>query len=205
MSECRAQAGVALLAQVDVQSAELLASLPDKTLLRVLLRAKETTDAGAASLDLMILVSLGSLAISRELLRRGVPEQATGREPANPQPTAPPHTFGAKDLSELAGMSVVPVTIAGVAFVPAPLQHLGRTDCEVRVTFKEIPRPVRLGRVAAEQIVEILGTSDTRDWIGRVVGIRVVDSGLDGGTQVAWKLAFCAAPAGSGGDGRGNG
>lgn len=139
MSERKSQAE--LLAQIDVESAGMLAEQSTDVLLRMIHCAKETLVGGAASMDMMVLVSLGSMAIARELLRRGVPEQATGREPANPQPTAPPHTFGAKDFLELAGESVVPVTIAGVAFVPAPPQHLGRTDCEVRVTFYEIPPP----------------------------------------------------------------
>ncbi|MDL1873327.1 hypothetical protein FBR05_14190 [Deltaproteobacteria bacterium PRO3] len=81
-------------------------------------------------------------------------------------------TLDPEDLLAFVGEAVVPVTIEAIDYKTDRASGLGEAKIDYFVKFRELKRPVRLKKTSGEQIAAILGTSETDDWIGRVVGIR---------------------------------
>lgn len=101
-------------------------------------------------------------------------------------------TLDAEDLLDLFGEAVTPVTIERLDFKTAPGQ-VGEAKIDYLLFFREFKRPIRMNRTSGDQLAQILGSRETDDWIGRVVGVRPVQILVPdpaGGKKPVWVVAF---------------
>lgn len=109
-------------------------------------------------------------------------------------------TFDASDLLDFAGDAIVPVTIEDVTYKTAAASNFGEAKIDYFLVFRELKRPIRLKGVVGDQLAAILGSFETDDWIGRVVGMRAHQITVPdpaGGTKQVWVPAFFAVAEGA--------
>lgn len=109
-------------------------------------------------------------------------------------------TLDPEDLLAFVGEAVVPVTIEAIDYKTDRASGLGEAKIDYFVKFRELKRPVRLKKTSGEQIAAILGTSETDDWIGMVVGIRpaqILVPDPAGGQKPVWVINFYRVPEGA--------
>lgn len=86
----------------------------------------------------------------------------------------PKKHFDAIDLRDFAGEESVPVTIEKVDYRTIDSGEIGKAEVVWYLSVAELKKPIKINATSARQLEGILGSDDTDDWIGRVVGIRAV-------------------------------
>lgn len=83
------------------------------------------------------------------------------------------------------------VTIDEVTYKTKEARNVGEAEIDYFLKLRELRKPMRLKKINADSIAELLGTRETDDWRGQTIGIfpvqvRVPDP--QGGTKPVWVI-----------------
>ena len=86
----------------------------------------------------------------------------------------PQKHFDARDLRDMIGEEITAVTIEKVDFKTKQSKDFGDAKADWFLFVEELAKPIKISPTAGYQIADILGSQETDEWVGRVVGIGAV-------------------------------
>lgn len=86
----------------------------------------------------------------------------------------PQKHFDAHDLYDMLGDGITTVTIEKVDFKTKSSRDFGRPDADWFLFVEELKKPIKISPTSGFQLVDILKSDETDEWVGRRVGIGAV-------------------------------
>ena len=102
----------------------------------------------------------------------------------------PQKHFDARDLRDMIGEEITAVTIEKVDFKTKQSKDFGDAKADWFLFVEELAKPIKISTTAGYQIADILGSQETDEWVGRVVGIGAVQ--IQTFTTRPWVVNFWA-------------